>query len=95
MRLARGFYKHDCGCCFWLIFRRPADKVVAQGLKYFAGVAQLAEQLICNQQVAGSSPIVSLGRGGRVVECTGLENRRALAGTVGSNPTLSAIFFGE
>ena len=23
----------------------------------FAGVAQLAEQLICNQQVAGSSPI--------------------------------------
>ena len=25
-----------------------------------AGVAQLAEQLICNQQVAGSSPIVSI-----------------------------------
>ena len=25
----------------------------------FAGVAQLAEQLICNQQVAGSSPITS------------------------------------
>ena len=25
----------------------------------FAGVAQLAEQLICNQQVAGSSPIAS------------------------------------
>jgi hypothetical protein len=24
-----------------------------------AGVAQLAEQLICNQQVAGSSPIAS------------------------------------
>ncbi len=24
-----------------------------------AGVAQLAEQLICNQQVAGSSPITS------------------------------------
>ena len=32
-------------------------------LKYFngscAGVAQLVEQLICNQQVAGSSPITS------------------------------------
>ena len=26
---------------------------------FFAGVAQLAEQLICNQQVAGSSPITS------------------------------------
>ena len=26
----------------------------------FAGVAQLVEQLICNQQVAGSSPIASL-----------------------------------
>ncbi len=25
----------------------------------YAGVAQLAEQLICNQQVAGSSPITS------------------------------------
>ena len=25
----------------------------------FAGVAQSAEQLICNQQVAGSSPITS------------------------------------
>ena len=27
---------------------------------FFAGVAQLAEQLICNQQVAGSSPITGL-----------------------------------
>ena len=29
------------------------------GLFSIAGVAQLAEQLICNQQVAGSSPITS------------------------------------
>ena len=29
----------------------------------FAGVAQLAEQLICNQQVAGSSPITSSNMG--------------------------------
>ena len=26
--------------------------------KYYADVAQLAEQLICNQQVIGSSPII-------------------------------------
>ena len=28
-------------------------------LSTYAGVAQLAEQLICNQQVAGSNPIAS------------------------------------
>ena len=28
----------------------------------FADVAQLAEQLICNQQVIGSSPIIGCGR---------------------------------
>ena len=33
-------------------------------------------------------------RGGRVVECTGLENRQAFAGFEGSNPSLSAIFKG-
>ncbi len=27
-----------------------------------------------------------------MVECNGLENRRAFTGTVGSNPTLSAIY---
>src|SRR5215213_3979063 len=29
--------------------------------------------------------------GGRVVECTGLENRRTLTGLVGSNPTLPVV----
>ena len=29
------------------------------GLSYFAGVAQLVEHLICNQEVAGSSPTAS------------------------------------
>ena len=29
-------------------------------------------------------------KGGRVVECTGLENRSTRKGTVGSNPTPSA-----
>ena len=33
-----------------------------------------------------------LRRGGRAVECNGLENRRGLTPTVGSNPTPSAIY---
>jgi hypothetical protein len=33
----------------------------------------------------------SIRRGGRVVYGSGLENRRTCEGTVGSNPTLSAI----
>ena len=32
------------------------------GRKRHADVAQLAEQLICNQQVIGSSPIIGFGR---------------------------------
>jgi hypothetical protein len=48
---------------FW--FHRPFKKLVDffwEGdifARLNAGVAQLAEQLICNQQVAGSSPIAS------------------------------------
>ena len=38
-------------------------------------------------------PVPPIRRGGRVVECTALEMRRACKGTVGSNPTLSAIHF--
>jgi hypothetical protein len=43
------------------------------------------------------SPLSSghLRRGGRAVECTGLENRRPLTGTVGSNPTPSAMILRE
>ena len=39
-------------------------------MQSFAGVAQLAEQLICNQQVAGSSPIAGflLVRGWRLIQ---------------------------
>ena len=39
-----------------------------------------------------SKPAYTFRRGGRVVECTGLENRRARKCTGGSNPSLSAIF---
>ena len=38
-----------------------------------AGIAQLAEQLICNQQVGGSSPFASsIGRSARVAKGGGL-----------------------
>ena len=37
------------------IFGRHAESIVK---REYADVAQLAEQLICNQQVIGSSPII-------------------------------------
>lgn len=37
--------------------------------------------------------ITLLWRGGRVVECACLENRCPFTGTVGSNPSLSAIYY--
>ena len=37
------------------------DSSPGRGFFCLAGVAQLVEQLICNQQVAGSSPIASSG----------------------------------
>ncbi len=46
-----------------------------------AGVAQLVEQLICNQQVAGSSPIASSIRGGT----TGDKNFAPVAHRVSAN----------
>ena len=44
----------------------------------------------------GSSPDggIHFWKGGRAVDCAGLENRLALAGYVGSNPTLSALMVG-
>ena len=44
-----------------LVLAIPAlpDGGSAGGVGFPAGVAQLVEQLICNQQVAGSSPIAS------------------------------------
>ena len=43
-----------------LIIDRAADYKSAANLIKYADVAQLAEQLICNQQVIGSSPIIGL-----------------------------------
>ena len=41
-----------------LIYYQTCSRDKRSGV--LAGVAQLAEQLICNQQVAGSSPITGL-----------------------------------
>ena len=61
-------------------------QIVAQ--RKYADVAQLAEQLICNQQVIGSSPIIGfvskgtsqiniISRGGAVWKLVGLITRRS------------------
>jgi hypothetical protein len=48
--------------------RRPEPKLgfdqACRCSRAFAGVAQLVEHLICNQEVAGSSPIASTMGGG-------------------------------
>ena len=42
-----------------LFLLQNVDFALVRGVYFIAGVAQLVEQLICNQQVAGSSPIAS------------------------------------
>ena len=42
--------------------------ITNQLINIYADVAQLAEQLICNQQVIGSSPIIGFFEGTRVLE---------------------------
>ena len=43
-------------------------RVPSESLEKYADVAQVAEQLICNQQVIGSSPIIGFFEGTRVLE---------------------------
>ena len=52
----------------------------------FAGVAQPVEQLICNQQVAGSSPIASSSRGGVPEWLKGADCKSVGDAFGGSNP---------
>ena len=54
-----------------------------------AGVAQLVEQLICNQQVAGSSPITSSIYGEIPERPKGADCKSAVFDFDGSNPSLS------
>ena len=56
-------------------------------ISYFAGVAQLAEQLICNQQVAGSSPITSSIFGGIPEWPKGADCKSVVTDFDGSNPS--------
>jgi hypothetical protein len=57
----------------------------------FAGVAQPVEQLICNQQVAGSSPIASSSRGGVPEWLKGADCKSVGDAFGGSNPPPSTI----
>ena len=51
-----------------------------------AGVAQLVEQLICNQQVVGSSPIASSNYGWMPEWLKGADCKSAGFAFIGSNP---------
>jgi hypothetical protein len=55
-----------------------------------AGVAQLVEQLICNQQVIGSSPIASSSRNDRqVTPQSGVTNSSRVVGQVAKRSNAS------
>jgi hypothetical protein len=54
--------------------------------EFFAGVAQPVEQLICNQQVAGSSPIASSKSGGVPEWPKGADCKSVGSAFGGSNP---------
>ena len=78
--------------CKWLILNRNLRKRIA-------GVAQSVEQLICNQQVAGSSPIASSSYdikvydGGVPERPKGADCKSAGGAYGGSNPPPSTIIF--
>jgi hypothetical protein len=54
-------------------------------------VAQLAEQLTCNQQVIGSSPIVGLNYGGVPEWPKGADCKSVVKDFEGSNPSPSIL----
>ena len=60
---------------------------------FYADVAQLAEQLICNQQVVGSSPITSSKYGGFPEWPKGADCKSVASRFGGSNPPPSIIIF--
>ena len=77
----------------FLFFRRYSQVGKAEDCKSFilgsnpsapiqAGVAQLVEQLICNQQVGGSSPFTSLSRYSQVGKAGDCKSS-----ILGSNPS--------
>jgi hypothetical protein len=78
------------GLFLWIIFLYSMVRL--------AGVAQSVEQLICNQQVAGSSPIASSSichwehHGGVPERLKGADCKSAGEAYGGSNPPPSTIF---
>ena len=57
---------------------------------YFAAIADFCKQTFATQNFLMSQIFASKRKCGRVVECTGLENRRRLTPFVSSNLTASA-----
>ena len=57
-------------------------QVPSPAYRFFAGLAQLVEHLICNQRVEGSSPLAGTIRGNSSV----VEHHLAKVGVAGSNP---------
>src|SRR5271165_688169 len=54
--------KHNLAVAFWKHNVAETSKMCSHSHHHEAGIAQLVEQLICNQQVIGSNPIAgSLG----------------------------------
>ena len=60
--------------------------------RHYAGMAQLVEQLTCNQQVVGSSPIASSICGGVPEWPKGADCKSVAIRFDGSNPSSSTIF---
>ena len=60
--------------------------------KKYAGMAQLAEQLTCNQQVVGSSPIASSICGGVPEWPKGADCKSVAIRFDGSNPSSSTKY---
>ena len=83
---------------------REVRRIARHGMTGTDGAAHLAEYL-ASEGGRGTNGVDDSGRktleygpesprrGGRADDGTGLENRRALAGTGGSNPSLSAMAF--
>ena len=61
-------------------------------LRFYADVAQSAEQLICNQQVIGSSPIVGFLYGWVPERPKGADCKSVVDDFEGSNPSPSIYF---
>ena len=78
--------KRACQNKFSLVYYQTCSRDKRSGT--LAGVAQLAEQLICNQQVAGSSPIT--GFYGGIAQLG--EHLPCKQGVNGSIPFISTIF---